>query len=304
MKDIEYRGEPIRLDKYLSEVSEEYTRSFLQKQIKAGCITVDGKSVKASYMLQDGDQIEMDVPEPAEAGIEPREMDLDILYEDGDLLIVNKPKGLVVHPAPGHSDDTLVNGLMAYCKDDLSGIGGVARPGIVHRIDKDTSGSLLICKNDKAHQALAAQLKRHDIKRVYIGLVAGHLRDDEGTIEGAIGRSLKDRKKMAITPEDKGKRAVTHYRVLERFSDCSLVEFELETGRTHQIRVHMASVHHPLVGDELYGHAKNRFGIQGQALHAKTLGFTHPTTGEWIQVDAPLPDYLENALRRLRSEKQ
>lgn len=302
MTSLTYKGEPARLDKYLTDLSETYTRSFLQKQIKSGHVTVNKAAVKASYMLQDGDEIVMDIPEPAEAKIEPKEMDLDILYEDQDLLIVNKPKGLVVHPAPGHTDDTLVNGLMAYCKQDLSGIGGVARPGIVHRIDKDTSGSLLICKTDTAHQALAAKLKEHDIKRVYIGLTEGHLRDDEGTIQGAIGRSPRERKKMAIVPKEKGKEAVTHYRVLERFKDCDLVEFTLETGRTHQIRVHMASVHHPLVGDELYGHAKNRLGLRGQALHARTLGFTHPATGEWIETEAPLPPELEEAISKLRRE--
>ena len=303
MKKIQYKGEPVRLDKYLTGLLEDHTRSFLQKQIKEGHITVNGETVRPSYMLADSDLVMVDIPDPVEPEILPREMDLDILYEDNDLLIINKPKGMVVHPAAGHTDDTLVNGLMAYCKEDLSGINGVMRPGIVHRIDKDTSGSLVVCKNDRTHQALAAALKEHDIKRVYVGLVSGYLRDDEGTVTGAVGRSQKDRKKMAVVPEEKGRAAVTHYRVLERFKSCTYVEFTLETGRTHQIRVHMANIHHPLVGDELYGKGKNSLGISGQALHARTLGFTHPATGEWIEVDAPLPDYMKDALKRLKERQ-
>ena len=297
---IIFDSDPVRIDKYLSELPGDYTRSFLQKQIKEGYVTVNGKPVRPSYQLQDEDIIEMDLPEIKEPEILPCEIPLDILYEDDDVLIVNKPKGMVVHPAPGHYDDTMVNALMAYCKDDLSGIGGVARPGIVHRIDKNTSGSLLVCKNDRAHQAVSAQLKDHSIKRIYIGIVCGYPAEEKGTIRGNIGRDPKNRKRMAIVPAGKGKPAVTHYQILERFKGYSLVKFELETGRTHQIRVHMASIHHPLMGDELYGSASNPFGIEGHMLHAQTLGFIHPISGEFIECTAPMPEEFDLLLEQMR----
>ena len=299
--NIQFESDPVRIDKYLSDYTGEYTRSFLQKQIKDGHVTVNGKAVRPSYVLNTGDVIEMDLPELKEPEILPRKMDLDILYEDDQLLVINKPKGMVVHPAPGHYDDTLVNGLMAYCHD-LSGIGGVARPGIVHRIDKNTSGSLLVCKSDSAHQSISAQLKEHSIYRIYNGVVCGHPARETGTIDNYIGRHPIQRKKMAIVPPERGKRAVTHYTVLQKYKGYSLMEFRLETGRTHQIRVHMASIHHPLLADDVYGSARNPFGIEGQVLHAKTIGFNHPVTGKYMEFSAPLPDYFVSLLKKLEEQ--
>ena len=289
----------MRLDKYLAEQFPEQTRSYLQKLIKDGEITVNGKNVKTGYQLSKGDEVSVNIPEPKELDVEPQKMDLDIVYEDEDVILINKPKGMVVHPAPGHTTDTLVNGLLYHCKDNLSGINGVARPGIVHRIDRDTTGILIVCKNDMSHNSIAAQLKEHSINRRYRALVHGNLKDDTGTVEGPIGRHPIDRKKMAIN-EKNGKPAVTHYTVLERFGNYTLIECKLETGRTHQIRVHMTSIGHPLVGDEVYGPAKCPFKLQGQCLHAMILGFVHPRTGEYMEFSADLPVYFEELLEKIR----
>ena len=287
-----------RIDRFLAD-SQDLTRSFLQKILKDGEVAVNGKSVKANYKLRKGDRIEFEIPEAVEPDIVAEDIPLSILYEDADVLVVDKPKGMVVHPAAGHYSQTLVNAVMYHCKGELSGINGVLRPGIVHRIDRDTTGSIIICKNDMAHNEIARQLKEHSINRRYRAIVTGVLKDDEGTIEGAIGRDKKDRKKMAITAD--GKPAVTHYRVLQRFKHYTYVECVLETGRTHQIRVHMASIGHPLLGDEVYGRKSDKYKCEGQCLHAMTLGFHHPRTGEYIEVNAPLPPYFEHLLAVLES---
>lgn len=292
-------NQQMRLDKYLAEQFPEQTRSYLQKLIKDGEVLVNGKNVKTGYQLSKGDEVSVNIPEPKELDVEPQKMDLDIVYEDDDVILINKPKGMVVHPAPGHTTDTLVNGLLYHCKDNLSGINGVARPGIVHRIDRDTTGILIVCKNDMSHNSIAAQLKEHSINRRYRALVHGNLKEDTGTVEGAIGRHPIDRKKMSIN-EKNGKPAVTHYTVLERFGNYTLIECKLETGRTHQIRVHMSSIGHPLVGDEVYGPARCPFKLQGQCLHAMVLGFVHPRSGEYMEFSAELPEYFEELLRKLR----
>ena len=288
-----------RIDKFLAEQYENLSRSFLQKLLKSGEVMVDGRPVKASYKVAEGDLISFEVPEAVEPEIVPEDIPLDILYEDHDVILVNKPKGMVVHPAAGHYTGTLVNALMFHCKEDLSGINGVLRPGIVHRIDKDTTGALLVCKNDTAHRDLAEQLKCHSIRRRYRAVVQGNLKDDEGTIEGPIGRHPTDRKKMAINHKN-GKDAVTHYKVLERFGQATYVECRLETGRTHQIRVHMASIGHPLLGDTVYGSSRNPYHLEGQALHAMILGFVHPRTDEYMEFTAPLPEYFVKLLSKLR----
>lgn len=288
----------IRIDRFLAEKLPDISRSYIQKLIKEQQIFVNDKPIKANFKTTLNDTIRMVIPDLTEPDIVPEDIPLDILYEDADILVVNKPKGMVVHPSAGHYSGTLVNALMYYCKDDLSGINGVMRPGIVHRIDMDTTGSLLVCKNDSAHQKMAEQLKTHDIKRIYHAIVHGVIREDEGTIEGPIGRHPIDRKKMAINQKN-GKPAITHYRVLQRFSNFTYVECQLETGRTHQIRVHMASIHHPLLGDAVYGPAKCPFKLQGQTLHAKILGIHHPVTGEYLEIDAPLPDYFQKLLEKL-----
>ena len=255
--------------------------------------------MKANYKVQAGDEIRISLPDLSEPDILPEDIPLDILYEDEDVMVVNKPKGMVVHPSAGHTSGTLVNAILFHCQGNLSGINGVMRPGIVHRIDKDTTGALLICKNDVAHRDLAEQLKEHSIKRRYRAIVSGNLKDDEGTVEGPIGRHPVDRKKMAINYKN-GKEAITHYKVLERFGNATYIECRLETGRTHQIRVHMTSIGHPLLGDEVYGSGKNPYHLQGQALHAMVLGFVHPRTGEYLEFTAPLPEYFTNLLEKLR----
>lgn len=287
-----------RIDKFLSEQCEELSRSFLQKLIKSGEIYVNGKAVKASFKVSEGDFITFEVPEAVEPEILAEEIPLDILYEDHDVILVNKPKGMVVHPAAGHYSGTLVNALLYHCKEDLSGINGVLRPGIVHRIDMDTTGVLIVCKNDRAHAAVAAQLKDHSITRRYQAIVHGSLKEEEGTVDAPIGRHPQDRKRMCVNYRN-GKPAVTHYRVLKRFKGYTHIECRLETGRTHQIRVHMASIGHPLLGDAVYGPAKCPYKLQGQTLHAGVLGFIHPQTGEYMEYTAPLPEYFQNLLRIL-----
>lgn len=293
----------IRIDRYLSGQCPEVSRSYLQRLLKDEAVLVGGKPVKSNYKVNTGDNIELSIPEAVEPEIEAEELELDVLYEDKDIIIINKPKGMVVHPAAGHYSGTLVNGLMAHCRQDLSGINGVLRPGIVHRIDMDTTGVLIACKNDIAHNSIAEQLKEHSITRKYYAIVHGCLKDDEGTINAPIGRHPVDRKKMSIN-EKNGREAVTHYKVLERFQQFTYVECQLETGRTHQIRVHMASIGHPLLGDAVYGPAKSPFRLQGQTLHAGILGIIHPRSGEYMEFTAPLPDYFEDLLRKLRSVAQ
>ncbi|MBS6195304.1 MAG: RluA family pseudouridine synthase [Clostridiales bacterium] len=288
-----------RIDKFLSEQLESHSRSYLQKLIKDGQVTLKGSTVKSNYKVQPGEQICVCIPQLAEPDILPEDIPLDILYEDSDVLVINKPKGMVVHPSAGHYSQTVVNAVMFHCRENLSGINGVMRPGIVHRIDMDTTGAIVICKNDRAHQNLAEQLKEHSITRKYRAIVWGNLKEDQGTVVGAIGRHPIDRKKMAIN-EKNGKPAVTHYRVLERFGNYTYIECQLETGRTHQIRVHMASKGHPLLGDAVYGPAKCPFRLQGQCLHAMILGFIHPATGEYMEFEAPLPEYFTHLLQNLR----
>lgn len=285
----------IRIDKYLSEIMPDVSRSYIQKLLKDGNILVNEKSCKSNYKVQIDDNINVNIPEPIEANIQAENMNLDIIYEDNDFLIVNKPKGMVVHPAPGHYTGTLVNGLMYHCKDNLSNINGVLRPGIVHRIDKDTTGSLIVCKNDLSHNDIAMQLKEHSINRIYVGIVQGVVKDDEGVINAPIGRNPNNRKEMAIN-QINGKEAITHYKVLKRFDKYTFVQFKLETGRTHQIRVHMASIHYPLLGDEVYNKMKSPFKLQGQCLHAKTIGFIHPTTKEYVEFESEIPDYMKHLL--------
>ena len=276
------------------------SRSYIQKLIKEEQVSVNGKIVKANYKLSEADEVVLNQPELKEPDILAENIPLDILYEDSDLLIVNKPKGMVVHPSAGHYSGTLVNALMYHCKDDLSGINGVMRPGIVHRIDMDTTGSLLVCKNDFTHNDIAEQLKVHSIRRVYHAIVHGVLKDDEGTIDAPIGRHPIDRKKMSINHKN-GKEAVTHYKVIKRFRDYTYIQCQLETGRTHQIRVHMSSIKHPLVGDSVYGPAKCQFKLQGQSLHAKIIGIIHPRSKEYLEVDAPLPEYFVSLLNKLEN---
>lgn len=298
---IEYEGE--RLDRYLnlifSETDAAQSRSFFQKLIKDGHVTVDGQPQKAGYRLKADDVISVEIPDAVATPILPENIPLDILYEDDDLLVVNKPKGMVVHPSAGHYSGTLVNAVMYHCKDSLSGINGEIRPGIVHRIDMDTTGSLIVCKNDESHVFIAEQIKEHSVNRRYRGIVCGVVKDDEGTIDAPVGRHPIERKKMAVN-EKNGKRAVTHYKVLERFERYTYMEFALETGRTHQIRVHMASTGHPLLGDALYSSGKSPYKLQGQTLHAMTIGFLHPRTKNYMEVTAPLPEYFEKILRALR----
>ena len=289
-----------RIDKMLSEYFADYSRSFLKKLFDDGLITVNNKSVKPSYKVKSADMIDISVPDPVNIDIAPENIPLDIIYEDDDIILVNKPKGMVVHPAPGHYGGTLVNGLMYHFGDSLSGINGEFRPGIVHRIDMDTTGVLVVCKHDSAHRSLSEQLHEHSITRKYYAIVHGNIQQNEGTVDAPIGRSPRDRKKMAVNTRN-GRRAVTHYRVLERFGGrYTYIECQLETGRTHQIRVHMASIGHPILGDDVYGPKKCPFKLQGQTLHAGVLGFIHPSTGEYIEFKADLPEYFKELLVKLR----
>ena len=295
----EMEGE--RIDKCISNYLESLSRSYIQKIIKDGKAYVNDAVVKANYKVKVDDKVQFEIPDCEEPDIPPQDIPLDILYEDKDILIVNKPIDMVVHPAPGHYEGTLVNAIMFHCKDELSGINGVLRPGIVHRIDKDTTGSIIICKNDEAHRKIAQQLKEHSITRKYRAIVYGRIMEEEGTVNAPIGRHPTDRKKMAIN-EKNGKPAVTHYKVLERFDKYTYIECQLETGRTHQIRVNMTSIGHSLIGDEVYGNAKCPFKLEGQTLHAMTIGFIHPTTGEYVEYEAPLPEYFEHLLQILRTK--
>ena len=297
----EYEEE--RIDKYISMLIDSLSRSFLQKLLKDGKVLVNGEPVKQNYRLREGDEVSFGLPPAVEPDILPENIPLDILYEDEDVLVVNKPKGMVVHPAAGHYSHTLVNALMYHCRGSLSGINGVMRPGIVHRIDRDTTGSLLVCKNDAAHLSIAAQLKEHSIVRRYRAVVYGVIEEEEGTVDLPVGRDPRDRKRMAAGVKN-GKEAVTHYRVLQRFKGFTYIECRLETGRTHQIRVHMEAAGHPLLGDEVYcrgipGNGKLPCHLQGQTLHAMILGFRHPRTGEYVETTAPLPDYFSRLLQIL-----
>lgn len=291
--------EDIRIDKYLAGLLEGLSRSYIQKLLKSQAVLVNGSPVKGSYKVCEDDFIEFEVPEASEPQITAEPMDLEILYEDEDLLIVNKPKDMVVHPAAGHYSGTLVNGLMYHCQGRLSGINGVLRPGIVHRIDKDTTGILVVCKNDMSHQSIAEQLKVHSITRRYFAIVHGNLKEEEGTVDAPVGRHPTDRKKMSVNYKN-GKSAVTHYKVLKQLKGYSYIQCQLETGRTHQIRVHMASLGHPILGDTVYGPAKCPIaGLKGQTLHAGVLGIRHPRTGEYMEFSAPLPQYFQQLLDKL-----
>ena len=289
-----------RLDAWLAGQLPDVTRSAAARLCEEGRVTAAGKPLAKNYRLGGGEAVSVTLPDPEPVDVAPQDIPLDVVYEDSDVIVVNKPKGLVVHPAPGHPDGTLVNALLHHCGDSLSGIGGELRPGIVHRIDKDTSGLIIAAKNDAAHAALAAQLKDHSLARTYVCLVCGRIRDDVGTIDAPIGRHPTDRKKMAVTQKN-SRSAVTHWRVLERFAAYTLVECRLETGRTHQIRVHMAYRGHPILGDMVYGHKKPELGQRSQCLHAKELRFVHPRTGEPVTVSCGLPDYFTALLEKLRA---
>lgn len=290
-----------RIDKYLADYETEHSRTYIQKLIADGNVTVNGKTVKSNYKLTEGECIRFLLPEPMPLNVLPEDIPLDVVYEDEDIIIINKPKDMVVHPAPGHMSGTLVNALLYHCKDQLSGINGVLRPGIVHRIDKDTTGIMIVCKNDTSHKKIAEQLKYHSGKRIYHALAHGIFKEKEGRIEAPIGRSTIDRKKMAIN-EKNGKPAITNYRVLEEFQGkYSYIECRLETGRTHQIRVHMASIHHPLVGDTVYSnHNDTGFCTKGQVLHAALLGIIHPKTEQYMEFTAEEPEYFKQLLNKLR----
>ena len=288
-----------RIDVFAAENYEELSRSGLKKIIDGGGVTVNNKTVKANYKLRTGDIVAMNIPESVPLEIIPQNIPLDILYEDDDVIVINKPQGRVVHPAPGHYTDTLVNALLYHCGDSLSGINGIMRPGIVHRIDMDTSGVIMAAKNNNAHRSLALQLAEHSITRKYNAIVYNNIKEDEGTIDKPLGRNPSDRKKMAVVPG--GRRAVTHYRVLDRLGKFTYIEAQLETGRTHQIRVHMTYAGHPLLGDSVYGPKKQPFNLKGQVLHARVLGFVHPVTGKYMEFESPLPEYFQKLLERCRN---
>lgn len=301
MQDIKLEvtnNEDIRIDNHINLAGIGLSRSHIQKLIKDGAIKVNGKEVKSSYKVSIGELIEIQIPSPSELDIQAEDIPLDIRYEDDDLIIVNKPKGMVVHPSNGHISGTLVNALMYHCKDNLSSINGVLRPGIVHRIDKDTTGLLIVCKNDRSHNFIANQLREHTISRKYHAIVHGVIKEDSGVVENYIGRHNLDRKKFSVVDES-GKYAYTRYRVLQRFKNYTYIECELKTGRTHQIRVHMAYILHPLLGDGIYGYSKSPFELTGQCLHAKTLGFIHPSSLGYVEFDSELPEYFDRLLNKL-----
>ena len=287
-----------RLDSYVTDKLSKLSRTTAQRLIEEGKILVNGKKQKASYKPEEGNVISIEIPEAKDVELKAQDIPVPVVYEDNDIIVVNKPKGMVVHPANGNPDGTLVNAILAMCKDSLSGIGGEIRPGIVHRLDKDTSGVIVVAKNDKAHINMSEQIKNHEVEKTYIALVKGFVKEEEATINMPIGRSTKDRKKMAVNKN--GKNAVTHFKVLERFRNYTLLEFKIETGRTHQIRVHLSQIGYPVVGDTTYSNGKNEWGIKGQCLHAKSLKFKHPVTGKEMFIEAPLPEYLKTVLQELR----
>ncbi len=297
--EVKEEGGGVRVDLYLSRENPDNSRSFFRKLFEEEKITVNGKIAKPGLKLKAGDRIEFEIPDPVETEILPENIPLEILYEDDDIIVVNKPKGMVVHPAPGHSSGTLVNALLYHCRGHLSGINGELRPGIVHRIDRDTTGVLVSCKNDSAHRKLAEQLSCHSITRIYYCIVFGNVKED-GTVNAPIGRHPVDRKKMSVRTGN-GRDAVTHYHVLEHFGKFTFLECRLETGRTHQIRVHLSSIGHPLLGDTVYGPEKQPFSMEGQTLHAGVLGFRHPSSGEYVEFSAPLPEYFQTVLQKLRN---
>lgn len=291
-----------RIDAYIPTKDIDISRTAVQRMIEEGNILVNGKKIKASYKVAIGDEIQVEKIAPKEISLEAQDIPLEVIYEDNDIIVINKPKGMVVHPANGNPDGTLVNAVMAICKDSLSGIGGEIRPGIVHRLDKDTSGIIVVAKNDKAHINLSEQIKNHEVKKTYIALVRGIVKENKATIDMPIGRSTKDRKKMAVTKN--GKRAVTHIKVLERYEGkYTLLQVNIETGRTHQIRVHLSQIGYPIIGDAVYSNGKNEFGVEGQCLHAKSLEFKHPITGEKMSLEAEMPDYFKNIINKLNSKQ-
>ncbi len=296
--EIDEDNEGERIDKFISGLIDSFSRSYLQKLIDSGEVTVNKRPIKSSYKLKLDDLVMVNLPDAVTPDIKAENIPLDILYEDNDVIVVNKPKGMVVHPSAGHYEGTLVNALMYHCKDNLSGINGVLRPGIVHRIDKNTTGSVIVCKNDYSHQKIAEQLKNHSVVRRYHAIVNGIINEDEGTIRTNIGRNPKDRLKMAVVSSG-GKDAVTHFKVLKRFDKHTYIECALETGRTHQIRVHMAHINHPILGDDLYSNVSCPYKLEGQCLHAKILGFIHPVTNEYVETDAMLPEYFKHLLEIL-----
>lgn len=290
----------VRLDSYITKKLNDLSRANIQRLIEDGNILVNSAKQKISYKVNSGDKIEITIPEPKKIDLKPQDIKVEIVYEDNDIIVVNKPKGLVVHPAVGNPDGTLVNAIMNICKDSLSGIGGEVRPGIVHRLDKDTTGLLIVAKNDKAHINLSEQIKNREVKKIYIALVRGNIPENEATINMPIGRSTKDRKKMAVVKN--GKEAVTHFKVIDRFKNYTLLEIKIDTGRTHQIRVHMAEIGYPVVGDMVYSNGKNEFGVEGQMLHAKSLDFKHPITGKDMHLEAELPKYFKDIIDKLKQE--
>ena len=289
-----------RLDAYIAKENEDISRTMIKKLIEDGKILVNGKKQKTSYKVQNNDEIEINIPEAKEINLKAQDIPIEIIYEDNDIIVVNKPKGMVVHPAVGNLDGTLVNAIMNICKDTLSGIGGEVRPGIVHRLDKDTSGLLIIAKNDNSHIKMSEQIKNREVTKIYIALVRGVIAENEATIDMPIARSTKDRKKMAVNRN--GKKAVTHFKVLKRYDKYTLLQIKIDTGRTHQIRVHMAEIGHPVVGDMVYSNGKNDFGVEGQMLHSKILEFKHPITGKEMHLEAKIPEYFEDVLRQLEDK--
>lgn len=297
---IEQENAGIRLDKVVANCFENLSRTMIQKLLESNRITVNGKLAKASYKVVVGDEIQVQEIQVKEIDLKAQDIPLDIIYEDKDIIVINKPKGLVVHPANGNPDGTLVNAIMAICKDSLSGIGGEMRPGIVHRLDKDTSGLIIIAKNDQAHLKLSEQMKQREVKKTYLALVRGAVKENEATIDMPIGRSTKDRKKMAVSKQ--GKNAITHFKVIQRYGEYTFLEVKIETGRTHQIRVHLSEIGYPIVGDMVYSNGKNPFGVEGQMLHATKLEFKHPITEEEMKLEAPLPAYFQKVLETVENK--
>lgn len=299
-KEYEINVDGVRLDKAIADIDADISRMTVQKLIEENKVLVNGKQEKASYKVKNGDKISLEIEPPKESKLKPEEIPLDVIYEDNDIIIINKAKGMVVHPGNGNPDGTLANAIMARCKESLSGIGGEIRPGIVHRIDKDTSGIIIVAKNDKAHLNISEQIKEHKTTKTYLALVRGRVKENEATIDMPIARSKKDRKKMAVDKE--GKKAVTHFKVLKRYAENTLLELVIETGRTHQIRVHLSEIGYPIVGDYTYSNGKNKFGVEGQMLHAYKIKFKHPTTNKEVEFQAELPQYFKEILDKLDNE--